>query len=437
MAARFRSLESIGPQDHGREVVVAGWAEDVRNLGGIAFIILRQRGGTLQATFKKKADEGLFRQVEGLVRESVVAVRGLVTPSAQARNGWEVVAAGLEVLNEAAAPLPLPVADKVGAEMDTRLDNRFLDLRKPERRAIFRIRAAVLEALREHLVSLGFVEVQTPKLAGAGAEGGATLFETAYFGRKAYLSQSPQLYKQILMSTGLDRVMEIAPAFRAEPSDTVRHVTEFTSFDGEVAFIESQEEVLGILEGAVAHGIEHARTAMRAELDLLGADPKVPRLPLKRLAYAEGLEVLRGRGKRIRDGEDLDTEAEKVLGQAMAEDGHELYYITEYPSRIKPFYIMAKSDDPEVSLSFDLEYKGDEMASGGQREHRHAALVDRMKRQGIDPADFEFYLKAFRFGMPPHGGWGFGLDRFVQKLLDLPNVREGILFPRDRNRLVP
>src|SRR3989304_4202660 len=151
MAARFRSLESIGPQDHGREVVVAGWAEDVRNLGGIAFIILRQRGGTLQATFKKKADKGVFRQVEGLMRESVVAVRGLVTPSAQARNGWEVVAAGLEVLNEAAAPLPLPVADKVGAEMDTRLDNRFLDLRKPERRAIFRVRVAALAGLREHL----------------------------------------------------------------------------------------------------------------------------------------------------------------------------------------------------------------------------------------------------------------------------------------------
>jgi aspartyl-tRNA synthetase len=279
--------------------------------------------------------------------------------------------------------------------------------------------------------------VQTPKLAGAGAEGGATLFETTYFGRKAFLSQSPQLYKQMLMSTGLDRVYEIAPAFRAEPSDTVRHVTEFTSFDGEVAWIEHQEDVFAILEGAVAHAIEHLRRDAKAELERLHADPKVPKLPLKRLPYAEALELLRGQGKRVRDGDDIDTEAEKRIGQAMAEEGHELYFLTEYPTAIKPFYIMAKRDEPEYSFSFDLEYKGDEMASGGQREHRFDMLEQRMREKGLDPEDFDFYTKAFRYGMPPHGGWGFGVDRFVQKLLDLPNIREAILFPRDRVRLVP
>jgi aspartyl-tRNA synthetase len=163
----------------------------------------------------------------------------------------------------------------------------------------------------------------------------------------------------------------------------------------------------------------------------------VPRLPLKRLTYPEALEILRGRGKRVRDGDDVDTEAEKILGQAMAEEGREWYFLTEYPSGIKPFYIMAKPDEPEYSFSFDLEYKGDEMASGGQREHRYDVLVAKMKEKGLDAADFEFYLKAFRYGMPPHGGWGFGIDRFVQKLLDLPNIREAILFPRDRTRLVP
>ncbi|HLQ42856.1 MAG TPA: aspartate--tRNA(Asn) ligase, partial [Thermoplasmata archaeon] len=335
------------------------------------------------------------------------------------------------------APLPLPIADKVGADMDTRFDNRALDLRKPERRAIFRVRSAVVAAFRASLDRHGFVEVQTPKLAGAGAEGGATLFETTYFGRRAFLSQSPQLYKQMLMSTGLDRVYEIAPAFRAEPSDTVRHVTEFTSFDGEVSWIERQEDFFPFLEDAVDSAIERVRSECKGELALLQVEPRRPSLPLKRLPYSEALEILRGRGKRLRDGDDIDTEGEKALGQEMGREGHELYFITEYPTAIKPFYVMAKEDEPEYSLSFDLEYKGDEMASGGQREHRYDVLLARMKEKGLNPENFEFYLKAFRYGMPPHGGWGFGLDRFVQKLLDLPNIREAILFPHDRSRLVP
>ncbi len=432
-----RAFTSVGAADHGKPATLAGWVEDVRNLGGIAFLILRQRDGTFQATVKKKGNEALFEAVSKIVRESVIAVQGTVQPNAQVRNGWELLASSVEILSAAAAPLPLPVADKVGAEMDTRFDNRFLDLRKPERRAIFRIRSVVLSAFREHLAAQGFVEVHTPKLAGAGAEGGATLFETTYFGRRAYLSQSPQLYKQILMSTGLDRVMEFAPAFRAEPSDTVRHVTEFTSFDAEVSWIESQEDVFRLLEGAVARAIERVRSDAKADLALLRVDPKVPALPLRRLPYAEALEVLRNHGKHLRDGDDIDTEGEKVVGAAMAQEGHELYFLTEYPSAIKPFYIMAKPDDPETSFSFDLEYKGDEMASGGQREHRYDALLANLRAKGLDPAGFEFYVKAFRYGMPPHGGWGFGVDRFVQKLLDLPNIREAILFPRDRARLVP
>ena len=437
MPSLSRSFASIGSADHGKPATLAGWVEDVRNLGGIAFLIMRQREGTFQATIKKKGNETLFDAASKLVRESVVAVQGTVQPNAQVRNGWELLTTSLDVLGAAAAPLPLPVADKVGAEMDTRFDNRTLDLRKPERRAIFRVRSVALDALRESLTARGFLEVATPKLAGAGAEGGATLFQTDYFGRKAYLSQSPQLYKQMLMATGLDRVFEIAPAFRAEPSDTVRHVTEFTSFDAEVAWIESQEDVFRILETAVAHAIERVRAGAKPELEMLHADPKAPSLPLRRLPYPEALEILRAAGKRVRDGDDIDTEGEKALGAALGKEGHELYFLTQYPTALKPFYIMAKPDEPDVSFSFDLEYKGDEMASGGQREHRYDVLVAKMREQGLSPEGFEFYLKAFRYGMPPHGGWGFGMDRFVQKLLDLPNVREAILFPRDRVRLVP
>jgi nondiscriminating aspartyl-tRNA synthetase len=436
MAGPLRSFTSIGPADHGKTASLAGWAEDVRNLGGIAFLIIRQRAGTFQVTVKK-ANADLFNRVSKIVRESVIAARGTIQPNPQVRNGWELLASDVEVLSPAGAPLPLPVTDKVGAEMDTRFDNRILDLRKPERRAIFQIRSIVESAFREYLARQAFVEVHTPKLAGAGAEGGATLFQTDYFGRRAYLSQSPQLYKQMLMSTGLDRVFEIAPAFRAEPSDTIRHVTEFTSFDGEVAWIERQEDVFAFLEGAVDRAIEKVRTDAKAELEVLHVSPTRPKLPFKRIPYDEALELLKSVGKRVRDGDDIDTEGEKLLGQAMATEGHELYFVTGYPSAIKPFYVMVDSEDPDYTRSFDLEFKGDEMASGGQREHRYDALVGRMKEKGLNVENFDFYLKAFRYGMPPHGGWGFGLDRFVQKLLDLPNIREAILFPHDRTRLVP
>jgi aspartyl-tRNA synthetase len=239
------------------------------------------------------------------------------------------------------------------------------------------------------------------------------------------------------MATGLDRVFEMSPAFRAEPSDTVRHVTEFLSFDAEVAFIERQEDFFPFLEGCVAHAITSVREHAKAELALLGVDPKVPTLPLRRVTYAEALDLLAAEGKKLRDGDDLDTEAEKILGKVLHEKGDDLYFLTEYPSAIKPFYVMVKEDDPDVSCSFDLEFKGDEMASGGQREHRYDRLVARMASMGLKPESFEFYLKAFRYGMPPHGGWGLGLDRLVQKILDLPNIREAILFPRDRNRLAP
>jgi aspartyl-tRNA synthetase len=421
MASAIRTLADFQSAAPGTNVDVGGWVEDVRNLGSIAFVLVRLCDATVQVTSKKKANEPLFQQLTKLTRESVVRIAGSVVENKEARHGREVHPAALEVLAAAETPLPLGVVDKVGAEFNTRLDNRILDLRKPAIRAIFQVRSLLERAIRADLDRLGFLEVHTPKLSGAGAEGGATLFETDYFGRRAFLSQSPQLYKQMLMATGFDRVYEIAPAFRAEPSDTVRHVTEFVSFDAEVAWIEHQEDFLRILEA----------------LESLGVEPEVPALPLPRLTYSEAVRILNDSGKRVRDGDDIDTEGEKIVGRAMAEKGHDMFFLTEYPTAIKPFYVMAKPDEPEYSWSFDLEFKGDEMASGGQREHRHAVLLEKMREKGLDPAKFEFYLSPFRYGMPPHGGWGLGVDRLVQKVLDLPNVREAILFPRDRNRLVP
>ncbi len=431
------TLQDITEASFDTDVAVAGWLEETRNLGGIAFLLLRQRGGTLQVTVRKRDDEALFNELTSLSRESVVAFHGTVRGNPDVRHGWEILPKAYALLSEADKPLPLGVVDKVGAEMDTRLDNRFLDLRKPEVRAVFRLKDRVTSGLREAMEGAAFVEVATPKVISAGAEGGATLFPVDYFGERAYLAQSPQLYKQILMATGLDRVYEISPAFRAEPSDTVRHITEFLSFDAEMAFIQSQEDVLRVLEEAVVHALRRIRETAGEELKTLGLDPAVPKTPVPRIAYEEAREKLAGEGVEIPQGEDLDTEAEKSLGRIMSQEGHELYYVVGYPSAIKPFYIMAQDDEPAYSHSFDLDYRGDEMASGGQREHRHDVLVNRMQEKGLDPGDFAFYVDAFRYGMPPHGGWGFGVDRFVWKLAGLGNVREAILFPHDRRRLVP
>jgi aspartyl-tRNA synthetase len=429
-------LSDVDKALFGSDVNVAGWIHEVRNLGGIAFILLRERQGIMQVTVLKKQDKELFDMLVNLPRESVIKVSGTLQENSEVKNGWEILAKGVEVLSASETPLPLGVADKVGAEMDTRLNNRFMDLRKEEIRAIFQVRSIFIQGLREYLAKERFIEVHTPKIAAEGAEGGATLFEIDYYGKKAFLSQSPQLYKQILMSTGFDRVFEIAPAYRAELSDTVRHISEFTSYDAEIAFIENQEDVLRVLENSVAQAMSSMKANGKEFLEILNVEIKVPETPVPRITYLDALEKLESMEKSIVKGEDIDTEGEKLIGQLMAEKGHDLYYIIEYPWSAQPFYKMVK-DDNEYTHSFDLGYKGDEMASGGQREHRYDVLVSRMTEKGLKPEDFDFYLKAFKFGMPPHGGWGLGVERIIQKMLNLPNVRETVIFPRDRMRLSP
>ena len=416
---------------------VKGWVQDVRALGGIAFVTLRDRFGTIQITLpKKKIDPALFEELTKLPRESVVAVTGEVKASNQTALGLEIIPSAVEVYSKAATPLPLGVVDKVNVEMDTRLNHRFMDLRKPEIRAIFELKAMMVELIEECVRANGFNQVYTPKINAAGAEGGAELFKIQYFDKPAFLAQSPQLYKQILMSTGLDRVFELGPAFRAELSNTNRHVTEFISFDGEMSWIENEEEVMAMIETIIDHVLTGLKERGKKQLELLGKEIKVPARPYPILTYSECLKIVQDAGLPLKEGDDLGTEGEKIIGDKMAEKGVELYFIAEYPEEAKPFYIMEKDGTP-YSFSFDLDYKGQEISSGGQREHRYDRLVARMEKKGLNPADFEFYLEAFRYGMPPHGGWGIGIERLLVKMLDLGNIREAILFPRDPARLTP
>ena len=418
-------------------VTVKGWIQDTRNLGGISFVVLRDRYGTIQLTLpKKKIEPELFDKLTTLPRETVVAVTGEVKASNQTELGLELIPSACEVYSEAGVPLPMGVIDKVNVEMDTRLNNRFMDLRKPEIRAIFELKSIMVNLINEAMQANGFINVNTPKIVASGAEGGATLFKLDYFGKDAYLAQSPQLYKQMLMSTGLDRIYEIGPAFRAEHSNTNRHVTEFMSFDGEMSWIDNMGDVMRMIEKIINHVLEGLKEKGAKQLTLLGKEVIVQKAPYPTLTYADCISMLKKTGFEIKDGDDLGTEGEKAIGDIMSEKGQDLYWIAEYPEAEKPFYIMEKDGTP-YSFSFDLDYKGQEISSGGQREHRYDVLVERIRKKGLDPESFTFYTDAFKYGMPPHGGWGIGIERLLVKTLDLPNIRESILFPRDLSRLSP
>ena len=432
----LRSHYSIDVSDEqfGSSITVAGWIEDIRNLGSIAFIILRDKKGTLQVTGLKKEHPEIFKELVNLPRESVVSVTGLCQESGKARNGYEVLPEKVSVLSVADSPLPLGVVDKVDADLDTRLDNRFIDLRKPEVKSVFQIRSAVIGAVHETLRSLGFDEVHTPKLIGTSSEGGTDVFKVGYFEKDAFLAQSPQLYKQMLMSTGLDRVYEIAWYFRAEEHNTRRHLNESTAVDVEMAFIDSEEDVMQVLEELVASMWLRA-SEQSVALSVLDQSISVPKTPFRRVTYDEALSLLADRDCEVEWGEDLSTEEERLLGEIMGEQGHDFYFITRYPLSAKPFYTMPEGD--KYSRGFDLECKGVELASGSQRIHDVDLLQERMNALNLETEAFESYLKGFQFGMPPHGGFGFGIERFMMELLDIYNIRECILFPRDRTRLYP
>ena len=430
----------------GQDVVVAGWIQETRDMGGIAFVILRDRTGTLQLVLpKKKLDAALVEQFVTPQRESVIAVLGTVKASEKARNGYEVLPKEMTLLNESAAPLPVGVVDKVEADLDTRLDNRFLDLRKPEIQAIFKVRSVLVNAGIRSFTRQSFVQVHTPRIIGASSEGGTDLFAVKYFEKDAYLAQSPQLYKQMLMATGLDRQFEVATYFRAEKHNSYRHLNEVTAFDVEMAFVEDEEDVMRVLETAVRDMWQAVHDESQKELTLLGKTVEVPALPFPRLTYDEALKLVNQTGKwrndkgeaaEIPHGDDLNASAEKILGEVMRERGHAFYFITKYPEDIRPFYTFVE-EDGKTTRSFDLEHAGLEVTSGAQRQHDPKKLEERLRHKGLDPEDFEDYLKPFRYGMPPHGGFGLGIDRLTMEVLGLTNVREAVLFPRDRTRLAP
>lgn len=416
----------------GAEVIIAGWVHQIRDLGGKKFVILRDGSGLIQLTLSKDANPDLITIVNDLTQESVIQVRGIVKEDPRAPRGVEILPLEINVLNRSKSPLPLDVSGKVKADLETRLRERVLDLRRLESRSIINIMNTVLKTIRNILTSKGFVEVFTPKIIATATEGGANLFPVIYFGREAFLAQSPQLYKELLAAS-LERVFEIGPAWRAEESDTPYHLSEFISVDIEAAFMD-YKDVMNILEEVILSIIKSVEKENAKDLEILNY--KLPEIStsIPRISYLESLEIIRRKGIDIKFGDDLGAPELRLLSSEIEQP---FYFIVEFPTKTRAFYTKPKDDDPNISESFDLVWRHVEIASGSSRIHSKEMLVEAIKTRGLNVESFSYFLKWFDYGMPPHAGWGLGLSRLMLALTGKSSVKEVTLFPRDKKRLVP
>jgi nondiscriminating aspartyl-tRNA synthetase len=427
---RSHYSSEIGDDMDGKEVTIAGWVKNVRDLGKVRFLILGDRDGTMQVIVKE--GDATFDQVKTFSRESVVSISGIVKLNKAAPGGREILPKSITLLSKASAPLPLETDPKIQSELDTRLNYRFLDLRKPEVKAIFKVKDVIHRSFVKHLEEQGFILMHVPGIVAASTEGGAGLFPISYFENEAFLSQSPQLYKQMLMASGLDNVIITTPVWRAEEHNTTRHLNEAMQLDIETAFIEDEEGALKYADSVLQFIIKEVNKQCKNELELLDKKVEIPNIPLKRLTYDDALTLLEKDGIKLKWGEDLTPEAEKAICKHFNP-----VVITKWPTDIRSFYSMPEPGNEKICRSYDILYNGVEVLSGAQRIHDYQKLVDEMKRRGMNPDNFKFYLDAFRFGIPSHAGWSFGLERLTMLMLGLKNVREATLWPRDRTRLTP
>ena len=423
----------------GETVSIAGWAQTLRLQRAVQFVIVRDHTGAVQVTHRR--DGTAFEEsLEGLSVESAVRVTGRVVANPVVTlGGIELIPVEVTVENRAEAPLPIDA--NTGPE--GRLDWRFLDVRRrPAARLVFEVQTTVEQAMRAFAYSQGCTEMHTPKLMGTASESGAEVFEVGYFGRKAYLAQSPQFYKQAAIAAGVDRVFEVGPVFRAEPSFTTRHATEFTGVDVELAWIDGVEDVMDFEERMLAHVLAEVAAAHGPAIkEHFGVDVVVPTAAFPRISMAEALQIAgaaagAGAGDSTRD--DLDPAGERAVAAWVRErTGHEFAFVTGYPASVRPFYHLRPAGEPRLTASFDLFWNGLEITTGAQREHRYDVLVAQAAEEGLAPEPMRDYLNNFRFGCPPHGGFGLGLGRLLMTLLGLDSIRDATFLFRGPNRLTP
>jgi len=418
-----------------KKVTVGGWIHSIRDQGKVSFILLRDRSGVVQIV-----TEGKIVKENDLRNETVVYITGNVIEDKRAEGGIEIKLEDVEVVSRPVKPLPILVNDKAfyqKLEIETILNNRVLSLRNPKRNMIFKLQATILDCFRSFFRDKGFTEVTTPKIIATGTEGGTQLFTVDYFDRLAFLAQSPQFYKQMLVGAGYERVFEIGHVYRAEEHNTSRHLNEYVSLDFEMGFIENENDIMDMEEEFIFYLFEEIHKRHSSILKLYNQElpipKKIPRIPVK-----ESCEILEKEYNKNLRGYDLDPEGEKLIfNWAKKQYNSELIFLTEYPRAKRPVYTMPLETNPDFTRSFDLLFRGLEITTGGQRIHDYNMLVDAFKGKGLNLLDFEYYLDTFAYGMPPHGGLAIGLERITQQILGLSNVREASIFPRDRNRLIP
>ena len=430
------SISEILSGDYvGKTVKMNGAVHNIRDMGEFAFVILRKAEGLVQCVYEEGKTEF---DLKDLKEESAVEVTGVIALEERAPQGFELRLTGIRVLSEPAETMPIAINKwKMNTSLETRLSLRPVSLRNVRERAKFKIQEGIVRGFREFLSSQGFTEVHTPKIVSRGAEGGANVFKLNYFNKKAELGQSPQFYKQMMVGV-FDRVFEVAPVFRAEKHNTTRHLNEYIGLDFEMGYIDSFEDVMAMETGFLKYTMELLKSEYKKELDMLGIDlPSISQIPHVRFAEAKQL-VSEKYNRKIRNPFDLEPEEEVLIGRYFKEEyDSDFVFVTHYPSKKRPFYAMDDPEDTSVTLSFDLLYKGLEITTGGQRIHDYQMILEKMEKRGMDPEDIKDYLMIFKYGMPPHGGLGIGLERLTMRLLDEQNVRETSLFPRDVTRLEP
>jgi nondiscriminating aspartyl-tRNA synthetase len=420
-------------------IVLSGWVHEIKDLARTRFIWLRDRHGIAQVTIlKSSATPEILKNSNSLGREDVIGVEGAPVKERVAKIGAEISPTKIELISKSLETVPLDISGKIESNLDARLDWRVIDLRKRENLAIFQIQSKLVEGMVEYLHRNEYLQVFTPCLLGGISEGGAEVFKVDYFGNEAFLRQDPQLHRQLCIAAGFDRIYDLGPNWRAELSHTPRHLCEHRGMAVEFGFMNDETDMMRVEEGVVVAAIQKVKDQCNRELELLHITPEIPRTPFPEVRFPDIYDILEQYGKQLPAGSDLDTEAETLLCR-FVKDKHkaDAFFINRFPSKVKPFYVMRVDHEPQWARSVDFVYRGVEQSSGGQREHRYQKIIKQLEEQQINPEGMKWFTDPFKFGVPPHGGFCLGIERFTMSFLDKENVRETTLFPRTPERLRP
>lgn len=418
---------------------MAGWVHEIKDLARARFIWLRDRNGIAQITIiKAKIDPAILKLSDSLGNEDVITVEGTPVKERIAKVGAEIIPSKIELITKAQAAAPLDITGNIESNLDVRLDWRVIDLRRRENLAIFQIQSKLVEGMLDYLRANEYLQVFTPCLLGGTSEGGAEVFKVDYFGKEAFLRQDPQLHRQLCIAAGFDRIYDLGPNWRAETSHTPRHICEHRGLAVEFGFMHDERDMMRVEEETISAGLRKVKAECSRELELLKISLEIPNTPFPEVRFPDIYDIVKQFGKELPFGSDIDKEAETILSKYVREKyKSEAFYINRFPFKVKPFYVMRVDDDPQWARSVDLIYRDLEQSSGGQRENRYEKIMEQLKEKNIKPEGMAWFTEPFKYGVPPHGGFCLGIERFTMSLLGKQNIRETVLFPRTPERLLP